>query len=243
MKDTQNQNDWASLEALIGQKFGDYDLLARAFTHSSARHMSDDIGHYERLEFVGDRVLGLTVAELLWRRFPDASEGELNRRLSALVNGETCTEVADEIGLHKFISTGADVRQITGKRMASVRADVVESLLAVIYLDGGLAAAAKFVERYWGERVTHSTAARRDPKTALQEWAHAMRQNSPIYTIIDRSGPDHDPRFEVQVKLEPVQAKGVAKLEGAVGKGRSKRAAEQDAAEQTLVRHGVWTTA
>ncbi|MEM1365620.1 MAG: ribonuclease III domain-containing protein, partial [Pseudomonadota bacterium] len=83
------------LEALIGHSFDDHDLLARAFTHSSARHISDETGHYERLEFVGDRVLGLTVAELLWRRFPDASEGELNRRLSALVNGETCAEVAD----------------------------------------------------------------------------------------------------------------------------------------------------
>ncbi|MEO0635690.1 MAG: ribonuclease III [Pseudomonadota bacterium] len=233
----------AELEALIDHRFGDHELVARALTHTSARQISDETGHYERLEFLGDRVLGLTVAELLWRRFPDASEGELNRRLSALVNGETCAEVADEIGLHKFIRTGADVRQITSKRMASVRADVVESLLAVIYLDAGLPAAHKFVERHWGERVAQNKAARRDPKTALQEWAHAMRQKSPVYAVLDRSGPDHDPRFEVQVRLEPVSDKGTQKLDGATGRGRSKRAAEQDAAEQTLIRHGVWEQA
>jgi ribonuclease-3 len=218
---------------MIGHQFSDHILLARAFTHTSVRDVDrKEIAHYERLEFLGDRVLGIVVAEMLWRLFPEAKEGELSLRLNALVNGETCAEIADEIGLHSFIRTGADVGKITGKRMASVRADVLEALLAAIYLDGGLIPVETFVRRFWEKRIHEKQAARRDPKTALQEWAHARRHGTPSYNVLERTGPDHDPMFKVQVELQDVH--------GSVGEGRSKRAAEQSAAEATLVHHNVW---
>jgi ribonuclease-3 len=224
---------FSSLEDLIGYKFDSHVLLARAFTHTSVRAApKDDVSHYERLEFLGDRVLGLVVAEMLWRKFPNAAEGELSLRLNALVNGATCAEIADEIGLHHYIRTGADVGKITGKRMTSVRADVLEALMAAMYLDGGLEPLTEFVSRFWDKRITEKQAARRDPKTALQEWAHARHLGTPSYDVLSRTGPDHDPEFVVRVKM--------TKAEGEEGRGRSKRAAEQSAAEATLIAHEVW---
>ena len=218
------------LGEIIGYRFGDEARLARAITHSSAGRQEG--GHYERLEFVGDRVLGLLIAELLFERFPEATEGELSVRLNALVNADTCAAVADEIGLHEFIVTGTDVKRLTGKRMRSVRADVVESLIATIYLDGGLEPARAFVERYWSERADGEHSARRDAKTELQEWAHARHLAAPEYRVIDRSGPDHEPTFTVKVSLDGE--------ERATGRGRSKRIAEQEAAEAVLREVGVW---
>ena len=155
-----------------------------------------------------------------------ADEGELSVRLNQLVSAETCAEVADELGLHDFIRTGADVKKLTGKRMLNVRADVVESLIAAIYLDGGLEAARRFILRYWSEpRRRAPMRARRDAKTELQEWAHAAFAVTPHYRVDDRSGPDHDPRFTVTVEIAGVAPE--------TGVERSKRAAEQVAATQT----------
>ena len=220
----------ARVEERIGHVFANPERLERALTHSSIRNAAG--GNYERLEFLGDRVLGLCVAELLFTHFRDASEGELSVRLNQLVSAQTCGEIADELGLHEFIRTGSDVKQVTDKRMVNVRADVVESLIAAIYLDAGLEAARTFVHTHWKKRALAEDAARRDAKTELQEWAHARFGVTPVYRVTDRSGPDHEPVFKVVVQVD-----GTAPSSG---ESRSKRAAEQAAATTLLEREGVW---
>lgn len=218
------------IEDLIGHVFTEKARLDRALTHASARSAS--AGNYERLEFLGDRVLGLCVAEMLFSTFRSAAEGELSVRLNQLVSAESCAEIADEMGLHQFIRTGADVKKLTGKSMLNVRADVVESLIAAIYLDGGLEASRRFILKFWQKRATRIDAGRRDAKTELQEWAHARFAVTPSYRVDDRSGPDHDPRFTVTVEIPGVAPE--------TGVERSKRAAEQVAATRLLEREGVW---
>ena len=220
----------AQIESAIGYTFVDKTRLDRSLTHSSARPAKGN--DYERLEFLGDRVLGLCVAELLFNSFRNAAEGELSVRLNQLVSAETCAEVADELELHLFIRTGADVKKLTGKRMLNVRADVVESLIAALYLEGGLEVARKFILRYWQGRAVRADGSRRDAKTELQEWAHAKFAVTPVYRVEDRSGPDHDPRFTVTVE--------VAGTKPETGTDRSKRSAEQVAATKMLEREGVW---
>ncbi len=222
--------DRAKLEALIGHEFAEKERLDRALTHASARTQKG--GNYERLEFLGDRVLGLCVAELLFRTFGAAAEGELSVRLNQLVSADTCAEVADELGLHLYIRTGADVKKLTGKRMMNVRADVVESLIAAIYLDGGLEVARLFILKFWEKRAIRADGARRDAKTELQEWSHAKFGVTPVYRVDERTGPDHDPRFKVTVEVPGVQPE--------TGVDRSKRAAEQVAATRMLEREGIW---
>jgi len=224
----------SELEQRLGYAFSDHDDVERALTHASRRKQGAELFHYERLEFLGDRVLGLAVADLLHRKFPDAREGELSLRYNAAVNAETLAEIADELGLHEFIRTGDDIKQVTAKRMKNLRADVLEAVIAAIYLDGGLESAAEFVRRVWRSRLSKSAPARRDSKTELQEWAHAQKRDAPAYRIISREGPDHDPRFTVSVI--------VGELAETVGKGQSKRAAEQDAARRMLQREGVWSS-
>jgi len=228
-----NDANRKALEALIGYVFTDKDRLDRAITHASARPGKGS--NYERLEFLGDRVLGLCVAEMLFRTFRDAKEGELSVRLNQLVSAESCAAVSDDLGLHRFIRTGADIKKLTGKAMLNVRADVVESLIAAIYLDGGLEAARGFILANWEGRAARAEGARRDAKTELQEWAHAKFGLTPNYRVDERSGPDHDPRFTVTVEV-----KGVAPETGI---DRSKRAAEQAAATKILEREGVWPKA
>jgi ribonuclease-3 len=227
---TLSADQRARLEKVIGHEFTDKQWLDRALTHASTG--SAKVANYERLEFLGDRVLGLCVAELLFSTFKDAAEGELSVRLNQLVSAESCAGVADELGLHQFIRTGADVKKLTGKRMLNVRADVVESLIAALYLDGGLEAARAFILRNWKARATHADAARRDAKTELQEWSHARFGLTPVYRVDDRSGPDHEPRFTVTVEVKGVPPE--------TGVERSKRAAEQMAATRMLEREGVW---
>ena len=225
-----NAENRHTLETAIGYHFIQQERLDRALTHASARNAKGS--NYERLEFLGDRVLGLCIAELLFQTFRDATEGELSVRLNQLVSAESCAVVADALELHLYIRTGADVKRVTGKHMLNIRADVVESLIAAIYLDGGLEAARGFVMRHWGTRAVRADGARRDAKTELQEWAHAKFGIAPTYRVDDRSGPDHDPRFTVTVEI-----KGVAPE---TGTDRSKRAAEQVAATKVLEREGVW---
>lgn len=229
-KDALTDADLARLEKLVGYGFSDHERLRRAFTHSSAP--ASRAGSYERLEFLGDRVLGLVIAEMLFENFASASEGELSVRLNQLVSARTCAAVCDDLGLHAFIRTGSDIKSVTGKRMQSVRADVMESLIAAIYLDGGLTPARKFIRANWTVRAQDEHAARRDAKTELQEWAHARTGETPSYRIIERSGPDHDPQFTVRVE--------VGNLAPELGVSRSKRAAEQVAATAMLRREGVW---
>lgn len=223
---------FGSLEARLGYNFSNYENLERALTHASVRKKTDNNFHYQRLEFFGDRVLGLAVAELLFEKYPDANEGELSLRLNALVKGKTLAEISDELELHEFIRTGGDLKELTGKRMQSVRADVLEALIASIYIDGGMQAAVDFIKRFWKERIHIVEETRRDSKTSLQEWAHSNRFGTPRYKEQKRTGPDHDPVFTVVVHINGQKDEA--------GTGRSKRAAEQDAAKKMLIREGIW---
>ena len=230
--DNRTEVQLKDLEKRIGYMFSDTDHLKKGLTHSSFRNHSNEIFHYERLEFLGDRVLGLCVAELLFERFPNAHEGELSRRLNALVNGTTLAQIADQINLHEFIRAGDDLTNMASKRMRSVRADVMESLIASIYLDGGLTAASEFIKRLWKDRLNDDQAAKPDPKTALQEWAHAKKLQLPDYCEVGRNGPDHEPVFSICLTISGYQEVN--------GSGRSKRNAEQEAATKFLVREGIW---
>ena len=220
----------AALGGRIGHEFLDAERLQRALTHASARGEAGS--DYERFEFLGDRVLGLVIAEMLFQEFPQADEGELSRRLNALVNAETCAEIADEIGLHEFVLAGKELKALTGRKRTNLRADVMEALIAAIFLDGGIEAARRLIVTYWRKRAANVTAARRDAKTGLQEWAHQQNGASPVYTIESRKGPDHDPEFTIAVRVEG--------FEPGHGTGRSKREAEQAAATSMLTREGVW---
>lgn len=217
-----------ALAAVTGHVFRDFSLMQRALTHSSARGKAYD---NERLEFLGDRVLGLVVTEMLFSAYPEATQGELAVRLSALVSGATCAEVADVIGLVPLIHADSGVRQAKAKAR-NVRADAIEALIAAIYLDAGLEAARNFILRYWEPLSMAVVKVPRDPKTELQEWAHQAAQAAPAYQIEGRDGPDHDPLFTVSV--------AVAGFETSTGSGRSKREAEQSAAAAMLRREGVW---
>ncbi len=214
-----------------GHTFRDQQRLQRALTHASARSAHAGLD-YERFEFLGDRVLGLVVADMLLAAYPDAVEGELSLRLNALVNAEALSEIAGEIGLAELIRAGADVRNLAERKRVNLRADALESLIAVLYLDGGLEAARAFIHRYWEPRSQAMARAKRDPKTELQEWAHQAASATPSYKVEGREGPDHDPVFTVSVV--------VGEFAPARGRGRSKREAEQAAATALLVREGVW---
>ncbi|WP_019995728.1 ribonuclease III [Aureimonas ureilytica] len=221
------------LEERLGLAFKDRARLERALTHSSLANTGSK-SSYERLEFLGDRVLGLTIAQKLFELFPQSDEGDLSLRLNALVSAETCATVADEIGLPEFIRHGADLKRAAAGRNRNIRADVVEALIAAIYLDHGLEAARSFILTHWDARFHDVAEARRDPKTELQEWSHKQAGVPPTYELIERSGPDHEPVFTVRACV-PDRAP-------AEGRGRSKRIAEQNAAEVILLREGVWQT-
>jgi ribonuclease-3 len=217
----------AALEEKLSYKFKDMALLARALTHPSAGPEN-----YQRLEFLGDRVLALTVADWLLRLFPDADEGELAIRFNALVRKEACAAVAARIDLGAYITMGAGEEKAGGRRKSAILADGCEALIAALYLDGGMAAATRFIEGQWAHLIDKHTEIPRDAKTALQEWAHAQGLSAPSYRQTARSGPDHAPEFTVEVLVEgrkPLSAKG-----------NSKRQAEQAAAEALLVTAGVW---
>ncbi len=220
-----------AVEKATGHTFSDPELMQLALTHSSvrARHQTDN----ERLEFLGDRVLGVVVADLLFHAFPDADQGELAVRHSALVSGETCAEIADETGLTPLIHADAGVRGQKGRKAKNIRADAVEAMIAAIYLDGGLEAARGFVRAHWEPRSRVAAGTLRDPKTTLQEWAHQICGEPPTYEITAREGPDHDPLFTISVQVGDLAPEN--------GSGRSKRAAEQAAATALLMREGVWT--
>lgn len=218
-----------ALKEPTGHLFRDLDRLRRALTHASAR--SSTGSDYERLEFLGDRVLGLVIADLVFNAFPQASEGELSLRLNALVNAEALAEISDEIGLPQLIHAGSEIRSMEGRKRINMRADAMESLIAALYLEGGLETARRFILRYWEPR-SKAVGARRDPKTELQEWAHQAAGTIPVYALESREGPDHDPLFTMSVRVGDFQP--------ATGIGRSKREAEQAAAMAVLLREGVW---
>jgi len=217
-------------EQRIDYRFRDRDLLLNALTHPSAvsdRRPGDGPG-YEQLEFLGDRALGLAVAELLMERFPKEDEGALSKRHTALVRKEALVEVARLIDLDSMIVQSSGEGRAYRRQRETVSADGVEALIAAIFLDGGFDAARRFIRKWWTDLLQRFTAPPKDPKTALQEWAQARSLPLPAYAVLEADGPDHTPRFLVEAAVDGHPA--------ATGEGRSKRKAEQAAAEALLRR-------
>jgi ribonuclease-3 len=222
----------AALEARIGHKFSNPELLATALTHVSALKTARKRGDsYQRLEFLGDHVLGLVVSDMLYRAFPRADEGELSKRLADLVRKESCADVAKALALVDDIKLGAVGAGASARLRKSVLGDICEAVIGAVFLDGGYPAAAQFVERNWTERMRKHRRPLRDPKTVLQEWAQGKGLPTPVYREVERTGPHHDPQVRVAVDLP-----GLAPAEGL---GGSKRAAEKVAASVMIAREGV----
>jgi ribonuclease III len=227
-----------SFETSLGYRFKDRALLERALTHSSARTAPRNgkpgiETDNERLEFLGDRVLGLAVAELLTETFGKANEGDLARRFNMLVRGETCAQVARGWQIGPFLNLSESEAESGGRDKETILADACEAVLAAAFLEAGFEAARKIVRRHWEPLVaTQATEPAADAKSTLQEWAQAQGLPVPVYKEIKREGPDHQPIFTAEVRIDARR--------GATGSGANKRAAEQDAATALLVKAGVW---
>jgi ribonuclease-3 len=209
------------ISATFGHAPDDPAPFERALTHSS--QASDN---YERLEFLGDRVLGLTIAEWLFELFPAEPEGSLSKRLNALVTGAICAEVARAVDVRPHLKLGKQARDDGAADSDNVLGDVMEALIGALYLDAGLAAARAFVRSAWNGFVTSHAQAPQHPKSALQEWAAAHNRKPPAYDVIERSGPHHAPRFTVKVSI--------GTLAEAIATGTSKQEAETAAAAALL---------
>lgn len=214
----------ASLETILGYEFSRLDLLRRAVTHASAA--TEAWNAYERLEFLGDRVLGLMVAEQLLGRFPREREGEIARRHVQLVRKETLAEVSRRLGVGQFLLLSRGEEEAGARDSESILADVMEAILAALYLDGGLEAVRRFICEHWTPLLEADLEPPRDPKTTLQEWAQARRHGLPLYKVETQHGPPHAPEFTISVT--------VADFPSRLAKGRSKRHAEQAAATLLL---------
>ncbi len=199
----------------------DPELFARALTHGS-----QGAANYERLEFLGDRVLGLVVAEWLTELFPGEAEGALSKRLHALVSGAVCADVARSLGVGGLLRLGKQARDDGAGDSDNVLGDAMESLIGALYLDAGLAVVRDFIRRAWGDRVSRESKAPQHPKSALLEWAAAHKRRAPTYEVIDRSGPDHAPRFTVKA--------AIGTFADASATGSSKQEAETAAAAALL---------
>ncbi|MEM7523441.1 MAG: ribonuclease III [Pseudomonadota bacterium] len=220
--------------AAIGHRFSDPDLLHEALTHPSAATPARP--HNQRLEFLGDRVLGLVIAEALTERHPDEAEGALAPRLNELVRKETCAEVAREIGVDALLRLGKSETKTGGRRKTAILGDAMEAVIAAVYLDAGrsddgMSAARDLILRSWGARISEQGAAPRDAKTHLQEWAQGQGMRPPRYETTGREGPDHAPVFTVAVVLPGG--------ERAEARAKSKRAAEQEAAARLIKEIGI----
>ncbi|WP_370171966.1 ribonuclease III [Sphingobium abikonense] len=209
------------LTDLIGRAPRNRATFEQALTHGSAKPVN-----YERLEFLGDRILGLLIGEWVFDRFADEPEGKLSRRYNALVSGETCADIARAAGVPKHLILGKQARDDGAADSDNVLGDVMEALIGALYMEGGLEEARTLVRRLWGDRVDTQTSAPRHPKSALQEWAAANRRKPPEYQMTDRSGPQHALRFTVTVAI-----KGAGE---ASATGASKQEAETAAAKALL---------
>ncbi|WP_374314251.1 ribonuclease III [Dongia sp.] len=228
------------LAPILGHVFARPDLLDTAITHPSATGRNRTkrvrrtakaaaeakLADNQRLEFLGDRVLGLIVAEMLFATFAEEDEGALAKRLASLVRQEGLAQVAQGIGLGRFLVLSKGEEESGGRENPATLADACEAIIGALYLDGGIDAARIFIERYWRPMMTADLNPPQDAKTALQEWAQAAGLNLPRYRVIRSEGPPHDPVFEVEAAVEGHPARS--------GTGRSKRAAEQAAATQLL---------
>lgn len=218
-----------ALQSRIGYSFRDPDLLEEALTHVSVTLPGGR--SYQRLEFLGDRVLGLVIAHWLFETFPKASEGELSRRLADLVRKETCAGIARGWGLGDYLRLGEGERRSGAKKRDALLGDACEAVLGAVFRDGGFAAAETLIRSHWEQRLHAPLAVPKDAKTALQEHVQALGLAVPAYADIGRSGPDHAPEFEVAVRVEG--------HEPAHGRGPSKRIAERAAAQAWLEREGI----
>ncbi|GAA0654229.1 ribonuclease III [Sphingomonas ursincola] len=218
--------DLAALLPILDYKPRQPALFVQALTHGSTGITPD----YQRLEFLGDRVLGMVIAELLYTRFPKAAEGQMSAFLNRLVSRESCAQIARACNLGPLIRLGKQARDDGGAGSTNILGDVVEALIGALYIDGGLETARRFVERHWADRLSAISEAPRHPKSELQEWAAARNRKTPVYTLLRKSGPDHDLRFTVQVEIKGL---GIAEATGT-----SKQEAETLAAKQFLAEHG-----
>ena len=218
--------DLQAFQTRLGYGFGKPELLVQAVTHASLSSATRPDN--QRLEFLGDRVLGLVMAEALLRADEGAAEGLVAPRFNALVRKETCADVAREVGLGEVMKLGRSEMLSGGRRKEALLGDALEALIAAIYLDGGFQAAQAVVLRLWGGRIGAVEQDARDAKTSLQEWAQARAMAPPAYTEAARDGPDHQPVFTVQVRLENGETD--------VARAGSKRQAEQQAARALLAR-------
>lgn len=218
---TGDISDW--VEARMGRRPENLALFQAALTHSSAPGEN-----YERLEFLGDRVLGLTVATWLIELYPDEPEGKLSHRLHALVSGDVCAEIAQELDVRPLLKLGRQAQDDGVFDSTNVLGDVVEALIGALYLDAGIEPAAAFIRKAWGDRFARLSAPPKHPKAALQEWAAAKKRRPPEYVVSEMSGPDHARRFTVTVR---VNGAGEAS-----GNGLSKQEAETEAARALLGR-------
>jgi len=223
---------YKDLEVSLGYRFKSQDALERALTHASVRGGKSALADNERLEFVGDRVLGLAIAGFLNATFPAAKEGELARRYNSLVRGETCARVGRDLGLGPRLIL-SDAEALSGGRdKDTILADAVEAVLGAIYVEAGFDAARDVVLKLWAPLLTEQRPEMSaDPKTALQEWAQGRGLALPQYSVVSRAGPDHAPLFTAEVRIKS--------LDPARGEGASKRLAEQAAAASLLEREGV----
>ena len=226
--------DVSALEKHLGYKFRDRSHLEKALSHTStvASPRLQVNETYQRHEFLGDRVLAVSIAEMLLQAFPKADEGELARRFNGLVRNETCADVAREIGVGAFIRLGEGEAQAGGRKKEAILGDVCEALIGAVFMDGGFDEARALVLRFWERRMLEWTGPLRDAKTTLQEWVQGKKLPPPTYKLVERTGPDHAPQFTLRVE--------VPTLKSELGKGSSKRMAEQDAARSLLIREGQW---
>ena len=207
------------LQNILQYRFNNEKLLDKAITHTSINSSVD--ANYERLEFLGDRVLGMATAALLYKIFPDEPEGNLSRRFVSLVCKETVAEMAVELQLNKFMKVlSSELRE-----NVNVLCDVMEAVIGAIYIDGGLDASIKFIEKHWKNLIKEQVSPPKDAKTALQEWAHHQGFPTPKYSLIERTGSEHEPMFVMQVEVGDKKAKG---------KGKNKKQAEFMAAKKLL---------
>ncbi len=216
--------DLRAFQDRIGHRFSQPDLLIRALTHASVS--SPARRDNQRLEFLGDRVLGLVMATALLDHDRAATEGQLAPRFNALVRKETCADVARQVDLGAVLKLGRSEMLSGGRRKQALLGDAMEAVIAAIYRDAGFEVAGAVIRRLWGDRITRVEADARDAKTALQEWAQARGQNPPDYVELARSGPDHAPLFTIAARLQNGRE--------AQASAGSKRQAEQVAASALL---------
>lgn len=227
--------DLTDLARAVDHRFRDKDLLAAAVTHPSMagleRAGAATAATYERLEFLGDRVLGLVIAHWLLDRYPNEREGDLAKRHAGLVRREALSRVATDIGLGQHLRLAPGEADGGGRSNRTILADACEAVIGALYLDGGLEVASRFIRARWAPLIEDTGAPPLEPKTALQEWAQARGLPLPVYETVSQSGPAHEPQFEVRVT--------VAGHDSVTATGSSKRAAEKNAAVRLLRQLGA----